>query len=76
MKDAAAIRNLASIVQEYGRQQPLLIVVSAMGKTTNALEELFQLAYEGQEYSAKLTKVRSTHFLKMGTFLLNVSPLS
>ena len=61
MKDAAAIRNLASIVQEYGRQQPLLIVVSAMGKTTNALEELFQLAYEGQDYSAKLTHLGAFH---------------
>lgn len=39
VKDAAGVANLASIVKRYERQQ-LLIVVSAMGKTTNALEKL------------------------------------
>ncbi len=39
VKDAAGIINLAAIVKKY-EDQPLLIVVSAMGKTTNALEKL------------------------------------
>ena len=39
VKDAAGIINLAAIVKKY-QDQPLLIVVSAMGKTTNALEKL------------------------------------
>ena len=39
VKDAAGITNLAAIVKKYTGQQ-LLIVVSAMGKTTNALEKL------------------------------------
>ena len=39
VKDAAAIKNLAEIVQHYQKDE-LLIVVSAMGKTTNALEKL------------------------------------
>jgi len=39
VKDADGIINLANVVKQYeGRQ--LLIVVSAMGKTTNALEKL------------------------------------
>ncbi|HTD98352.1 MAG TPA: aspartate kinase [Mucilaginibacter sp.] len=39
VKDAAGVANLAGIVKKYeGRQ--LLIVVSAMGKITNALEKL------------------------------------
>lgn len=38
VKDAAGVKNLAKIVQHTS--QPLLIVVSAMGKTTNALEKL------------------------------------
>ncbi|MBK9336310.1 MAG: aspartate kinase [Lewinellaceae bacterium] len=37
IKDAAAIKNVASILERY-RDQSLVIVVSAMGKTTNALE--------------------------------------
>lgn len=39
VKDAAGVRNVAEIVALY-RDKKLLIVVSAMGKTTNALEEL------------------------------------
>ena len=38
MKDAAGVRNLASIVKSYS--DDLVVVVSAMGKTTNALETL------------------------------------
>lgn len=41
LKDAASIRNMAEIVKKYG-QPPLLIVVSAMGKTTNALEQILE----------------------------------
>lgn len=61
VKDAAAIRNLCRIVQEYGAGTPLLIVVSAMGKTTNALEEIFQLAYNGQDFSSPLATLRNFH---------------
>ncbi|MDT3402076.1 aspartate kinase [Mucilaginibacter terrae] len=39
VKDAAGVANLAHVVQKYAHEQ-LLIVVSAMGKTTNALEKL------------------------------------
>jgi len=39
LKDAAGVRNVASILQKYKNDQ-LLIVVSAMGKTTNAMEEV------------------------------------
>jgi aspartate kinase len=39
VKDAAGIINLAEIVRKNHDKQ-LLIVVSAMGKTTNALEKL------------------------------------
>ena len=39
MKDADAVRNMASIIQE-NQGAPLVVIVSAMGKTTNALEDL------------------------------------
>lgn len=39
VKDAEGIINLANVVGKYKNEQ-LLIVVSAMGKTTNALEDL------------------------------------
>ncbi|MFD1256106.1 aspartate kinase [Mucilaginibacter terrae] len=44
VKDAAGITNLAQIVKKYSHEQ-LLIVVSAMGKTTNALEKLAKAYY-------------------------------
>lgn len=37
LKDAAGVKNVASILQRY-QNQPLVIIVSAMGKTTNTLE--------------------------------------
>lgn len=61
VKDAAAIRNLVRVVQEQGAGSSLLIVVSAMGKTTNALEEIFHLAYSGQNYATQLAKLEAFH---------------
>ncbi|NCU32351.1 MAG: aspartate kinase, partial [Candidatus Moranbacteria bacterium] len=39
VKDAASVKNVANIIRQYGNG-PLVVVVSAMGKTTNALERL------------------------------------
>jgi aspartate kinase len=62
VKDAAAILNLCRIVRDFGPQGPLLIVVSAMGKTTNALEEIYDLARRGNDYSQQLEALRLYHF--------------
>lgn len=43
VKDAQAVRNLAEIVQTYS-DDSLIVIVSAMGKTTNALETLLKAA--------------------------------
>ncbi|HVV56409.1 MAG TPA: hypothetical protein VHC47_13835, partial [Mucilaginibacter sp.] len=48
VKDAAGVRNLAEIVRKYTGQQ-LLVVVSAMGKTTNALERLTRAYVDGSD---------------------------
>src|SRR5688500_1036420 len=61
VKNADAFRNLAQIVQAYGGNRQLLIVVSAMGKTTNALELVFDLAYNHNDYSEALQQSRSYH---------------
>lgn len=39
IKNANAVKNVGSIVEKYGRK-PLVVVLSAMGKTTRALEDL------------------------------------
>ncbi len=73
VKDAAAILNLCRIVREHGGPGPLLIVVSAMGKTTNALEEIFDLAYHGRDYAAQLAVVEAYHH-QVGTELSRALP--
>lgn len=57
VKDAASVRNLAEIVRKTN--EPLVIVISAMGKTTNAMEELLQHYFKQDERkSQSLKKVR------------------
>ena len=46
VKDAAGVRNLRDIVLG---ENDLFIIVSAMGKTTNALEGVFQAMQQGDE---------------------------
>ncbi|MGI4835603.1 MAG: aspartate kinase [Janthinobacterium lividum] len=61
VKDAAGILNVCRIVQETALGQPLLIVVSAMGKTTNALEEILWLGYSEQDYAEPMQALRAYH---------------
>jgi aspartate kinase len=51
IKDVAAIKNVGSILKRYPADK-LLIVVSAMGKTTNALEKVLEAyaAQNGKEF--------------------------
>lgn len=46
VKDAGAVKNIAQILESY-KEEELVVIISAMGKTTNALEELINLYYEG-----------------------------
>jgi len=41
VKDSVGVRNLKTILDLH-RDEHLVVVVSAMGKTTNALEELLE----------------------------------
>ncbi len=52
MKDAAGVRNLESIVRQADVQDGLMVVVSAMGKTTNALERVVEFCDAGKEEAA------------------------
>ena len=49
VKDAAGVRNLLDIVSG---EKELFIIVSAMGKTTNALEAVFTAMQQGDETTA------------------------
>lgn len=75
VRDAAAIKNLQQIIGQNPDGQPLVVVVSAMGKTTNALEQIFHLAHSGQDYSAPLAELRRFH-LEVAHTLLPAVPLN
>lgn len=62
IKSAAAIKNVATIVRQFEANR-LLIVVSAMGKTTNALERFVWQAYNHQNYTSTLQEIVDYHTL-------------
>ncbi len=61
VKDAMAVRNIASILVNFSDN--LVVVISAMGKTTNALERVLNAYFEGNHETAlsELRSVRSYH---------------
>jgi aspartate kinase len=62
VKDAPSIIHVADILRQF-LDQPVLIVISASGKTTNHLEILAALAKEGKEKEAweKLQNIKNFH---------------
>jgi aspartate kinase len=60
VNDASGIRRLGQIVATKGSSD-LVIVVSAMGKMTNALEEVVRRFDDHEAVSAQLNLIRSEH---------------
>lgn len=60
VKDAEGVRNVGDILQQFNGEH-IVVVVSAMGKTTNALELLAENAYNGQDYSDNLFQIQLYH---------------
>lgn len=75
VKDAAGIRNITGILQTFAETQ-LVIVVSAMGKTTNALEDVVA-AHAGQTGQAAqlLENIKSAHFKIMDELFAKNHPV-
>ena len=61
VKDAAGVRNVANIVAQY-TAEPLVVIVSAMGKTTNALETVVDAYTEHKGNAGELlTQIQQQH---------------
>jgi len=61
VKDAAAVKNVVKVLNEVGYENTLL-VVSAMGKTTNAMEEIVNAYFENkQDIPSKIEEIVSYH---------------
>lgn len=60
VRDAASVRRVCGIVA--GLPKPAVVVVSAMGKTTNALETIVDLWFRGDaRYFEELIELKSFH---------------
>lgn len=64
------IQNLAAIVKDY-QYQPLVIIISAMGKTTNSLEKVAESFYAGNRNEAlQLFDAVKQHHINISKYLL------
>jgi aspartate kinase len=74
VKDAKGVKNVAAILQLYPNQ-PIIVVVSAMGKTTNALEKILSQFQAGGDYHAELAKLKEYHFNIMRELFNDMHPV-
>lgn len=62
VKDAPAVQNVGRIIQLF-QGEPLLVVVSAMGKTTNALERLtYAYVHRQDDCTNIFEEIKNYHF--------------
>ncbi|HMW39218.1 MAG: aspartate kinase [Saprospiraceae bacterium] len=62
VKDADGFRNVADIIRNHQGEDSLVVVVSATGKTTNALEEVIDKKFMNTSDALKeLEKIRISH---------------
>jgi aspartate kinase len=64
VKDAPAIQHIVQQILPNFKAEPLLIVVSAMGKTTNALEDIVKNHAKGDTHKAQtlLQSLKNNHY--------------
>ncbi len=60
VKDAESIRNVAQVLQKVGYSD-VCMIISAMGKTTNALEEVVALYGEQGDHQTKINEIKGQH---------------
>ncbi|MEQ8423473.1 MAG: aspartate kinase, partial [Cyclobacteriaceae bacterium] len=60
VRDANSIKKVGEIIKQY-TDQPLLVVISAMGKTTNYLERIIFLSQNSKPYLNETDSVVSYH---------------
>ena len=60
VKDAESVMNVASVLKSQGFEKCLL-VVSAMGKTTNALETVVEKYFKKDDYQTEIAKIKKNH---------------
>ena len=71
MKDADSVKNVLRVLSIQGFER-CLIVVSAMGKTTNALERVVEFYFNKSDYQQEIAKIKEEHIqIAKGLFAEN-----
>jgi aspartate kinase len=60
VRNAEAVRNVCSILNLFPENK--IVIVSAMGKTTNALEAIHNKRFEGKDFEKELQDIFEFHF--------------
>ncbi|WP_292010113.1 aspartate kinase [Chryseobacterium sp.] len=60
VKDAESVKNVSMVLKSQGFTQCLL-VISAMGKTTNELEKVVELYFHKQDYQTEIKNIKQKH---------------
>ena len=60
VKDADSVKNVLRVLSIQGFER-CLIVVSAMGKTTNALERVVEFYFNKSDYQQEIAKIKEEH---------------
>jgi aspartate kinase len=60
VRNAEAVRNVCSILNHFPENK--IVIVSAMGKTTNALETIHNKRFEGKDFEKELQEIFEFHF--------------
>lgn len=71
VKDADAVKNLAQIINRYNNN--LVIVISAMGKTTNLMEKLVKAYFNQSAETASIFHEFKSYHIKICNELFNES---
>lgn len=75
LTDPSSIKRIIPVLEIYGKE-PLAIVISAFGKTTNALEEIIRAAWQKEPWEEKTRKLRKYHLeIAQGLFSDNSHPV-
>src|SRR5258706_4995665 len=74
LKRASAIRNVTSIIKSHSNQ--LIVVDSATGKTTDALEKIISLSQAGKHFEVELNLIKEYHFQIVNDLFKNPEEVS
>jgi len=62
VKDAKGVRNVATVLETTGPKQKV-VVISAMGKTTNMLETIISLYFDkSKDFSIAISELKNDHY--------------